>query len=160
MTAKKTGGSEGEGHVVAVNKKARREYEILDTFEAGLQLLGSEVKSVREGAINLRESYIRLKNGEAFLVGCHISPYKYSRENEHDPLREKKLLLHRREIERLASQTQMKGLTIVPLKVYFTGQGRAKAAIGVGRGKKLYDKREDIKSREAAREIERVMKRR
>lgn len=158
--AKKSGNSgakEGR-HVVAVNKKARRDYEILDTLEAGLELLGCEVKSIRGGGANLKESYIRFRNRECFLTGCHVSPYKFSRVETYDPVRDRRLLLHQREIERLGSQVQAKGLTVVPLQIYFNSRGRCKLDIGLGRGKKLFDKRQDIKSRDAAREIQRLMK--
>lgn len=143
--------------VAAVNKKARVEYEILDRIEAGVALIGSEVKSIREGGMNLKESYVRVKGAEIFLIGAHISPYRHSRADAHEPTRERKLLLHRREIDRLAGQVQQKGLTLVPLRVFFKN-GRAKLEVGLGRGKKLYDKREDIKAREAQREIERGMR--
>ena len=144
---------------LAQNKNARRNYEILDTFEAGISLLGSEIKSIREGGANLRESYVRLKNNQVFLVGCHISPYRHSRVDAHEPERERKLLLHRREIDRLEGQVQQKGLTLVPIKLYLKS-GRCKIEIGLGRGKKLHDKREDVKRKEAMRDIEREMSRR
>ena len=144
--------------VIDVNKKARRDFEIRDTFEAGIALLGSEVKSIRDGGVNLRDSYIRFKNGECYLVGCHVSPYKFSSHDAPDPIRDRKLLLHKRDIEKLGSQVQAKGLTLVPLKIYFNKRGRCKLEVALGRGKKLYDKREDIKAREAARQMERVLK--
>jgi SsrA-binding protein len=143
---------------IEVNKKARRDYEIVDTFEAGIQLLGSEVKSIRDGGISLRDSYIRFKNGECLLVDCHISPYKYSRRDDIDPYRPRKLLLHKREIERLSSNVQLKGLTAVPLKLYFNEQGRCKLELALGRGKKLYDKRQDVKRKDAQREMQRALK--
>ncbi|HQH27250.1 MAG TPA: SsrA-binding protein SmpB, partial [Oligoflexia bacterium] len=146
-------------HVIAVNKNARRNYEILVTVEAGIELLGCEVKSIRAGGINLKESYIRFKHNECFLVGCHISPYKFSPLKDYDPVRDRRLLFHRHEIKRLNEQVQQKGLTIVPLRAAFSPKGRCKIEVGVGRGKKLFDKREDIKAREAARDIERAMKR-
>lgn len=143
---------------IEVNKKARRDYEIVDTLEAGIQLLGSEVKSIREGGISLRDSYIRFKSGECLLVDCHISPYKYSRREDVDPYRARKLLMHKREIERMASQVQLKGLTAIPLKIYFNERGRCKIELALGKGKKLYDKRQDIKRKDAQREIQRAIK--
>ena len=144
---------------LAQNKNARRNYEILDSFEAGISLLGSEIKSIRAGGANLRESYVRLKNSEIFLVGCHISPYQHSPVDAHEPERDRKLLLHRREIDRLEGQVQQKGLTLVPIKLYLKG-GRCKIEVGLGKGKKLHDKREDVKQKEAMRDIERAMSRR
>ncbi len=143
---------------VDVNKKARRDYEILDTAEAGIVLCGSEVKSIRNNGISLRDSYIRMKGDECYLVGCHIAPYKFAGVDAHDPYADRKLLLHRREIDRLAMQVKTKGRTLVPLKVYFNKSGRCKVELGIGRGKKLYDKREDVKGREAKRHIERAIK--
>lgn len=145
--------------IVAVNKTARRNYHIIDTFEAGIELLGCEVKSIRAASINLKESYIKFTSRQCFLVDCHISPYRFARIDKYDPVRERRLLLHRREIERLGSQVQRKGLTVVPLKVYFNKRGRCKLELGLGQGKKLYDKRDDVKAREAQREMERAMKR-
>jgi len=148
---------EGGIKVVVVNRKARRDYEILDTFEAGLALLGSEVKSIREGEANLRESYVRFLGDELYLVGCHITPYKFASIDPPDPVRDRKLLLHRRELDRLAGQVQQKGLTIVPLRLYFK-KGRCKIEIGVGRGKKLHDKRESLKEKASKKEIDRQIK--
>ena len=153
-----TKAGEDGSRVVDFNKKARHDYEILDTLEVGLVLSGSEVKSVREGGISLRESYVRVKGAECFLVDCHIAPYKFSRKDDQEPYRERKLLLHKREIERLGIQIQQKGLTIVPLKVYFNARGRCKLELGVGRGKKLHDKRQDMKSKEAKRAMDRALK--
>lgn len=143
--------------LIASNKKARRDYEILQTLEAGIALVGSEVKSLREGGVNLKDSYVRIIRGECFLVGCHISPYSHSRVDAHETTRDRKLLLHRREIERLVGSVQQKGLSLIPLKLYFK-QGRAKLEIGLGKGKKLHDKRQDLKSREAQREIQRALR--
>jgi SsrA-binding protein len=143
---------------VDVNKKARRDYEILDTAEAGIVLRGSEIKSIRNSGISLRDSYIRMKGTECFLVGCHIAPYQFAGVDAHDPYADRKLLLHRKEIERFAMQVKTKGRTLVPLRVYFNKSGRCKIELGVGRGKKLYDKREDIKGREAKRDLERAIK--
>ncbi len=144
--------------IVEVNKKARREYEILDTFEAGIALTGAEVKSVRAGGASLRESYVRVRNGECWLAACRISPYSFSRADEHDPARDKKLLLHKAEISKIAQNVQAKGLSLIPLKLYFNQHGRCKVEIALCRGKKLYDKRDDIKKRAADRQISRVLK--
>ncbi len=151
---KKQSGGGGE-LLVAQNKKARHDYEILDTHEAGISLLGSEVKSIRAGEVNLKESYIRLKQGEMYLVGCHISPYSHSRQDTYDATRERKLLMHRREIDRLGGDIGKKGLTLVPLKLYFK-DGRCKLQLGVARGKKLHDKRQDMKAKEADRRMARA----
>lgn len=143
--------------LIASNKKAFHEYFILQKVEAGLELTGTEVKSLRDGRAELKDSYVIFKNGEAFLFGAHIAPYTHGNIQNHDPQRTRKLLLHRREIEKLHSQVQEKGLTIVPLRLYFKG-GRVKAEVGVVRGKKLYDKRETEKRREADREAAVAMK--
>ena len=143
--------------LIASNKKAFHEYHVLDKLEAGLELTGTEVKALREGAANLKDAYVTFKNGEAFLFGAHISPYAHGNRENHDPIRTRKLLLHRREIEKLHVQVTEKGLTIVPLRLYFKGS-RVKAEIGVVRGKKLYDKRESEKKREADRETAAAIK--
>jgi SsrA-binding protein len=143
--------------LIASNKKAFHEYHVLDKIEAGLQLTGTEVKSLRDGAANLKDAYVTFKNGEAFLFGAHISPYAHGNRENHEPLRTRKLLLHRREIEKLHVQVMEKGLTVVPLRLYFKGS-KVKAEIGVVRGKKLYDKRETEKKREADREAAAAMK--
>ncbi|MFN8389097.1 MAG: SsrA-binding protein SmpB [Bdellovibrionota bacterium] len=143
--------------IVAQNKRARHDYEIMQTAECGIVLSGPEVKSIRDGHMNLKESYVQVHGGEVFLIGCNIKPYAHSRLEEQDADRERKLLMHRREIERLAVQVNQKGLTIVPLKAYFKA-GRCKVEIGIGRGKKLHDKRDDLKRREADREMARAMK--
>ena len=143
---------------VIVNKVARRNYEIGQCLEAGLSLVGSEVKSLREAGVNIKESYIKMKNSEAYLVGCHINIYTRARQG-HEPLRERKLLLHKRELEKLDAQVREKGLTLVPMKIYFK-MGRAKLEIGVGRGKKLFDKREDMKAKDAQIEMARSIKQR
>jgi len=156
---KSPGKAEGEGILIAaVNKKARRDYEVLDKFEAGISLQGSEVKSIRAGSTNLKESYVRVQKGEIFLVGCHISPYSHAPVDAHEPGRDRKLLLHRREIDRLIGQVEQKGLTLIPLRMYFKG-GRCKIEIALGKGKKLHDKRGDMKKKEAEREMERFIKR-
>ncbi|RMG88885.1 MAG: SsrA-binding protein SmpB [Candidatus Dadabacteria bacterium] len=145
--------------VVCTNKKARRDYHIEETVEAGLVLRGSEVKSLREGKANLTDAYARIEDGEAWISGLHISPYPHGRREEQDPDRDKKLLLHAYEIRRLHGKVRQKGYSLVPLRVYFRG-GYAKVELGLGRGKKLYDKREDIKRADAKREMERAMRRR
>ena len=153
---KKSG--EGATKLIAQNKKAFHDYEILERFEAGLVLLGTEVKSLREGRANLRDSYARLKKGEMFLFGLHISPYTHASYENHDPERERKLLLHRTEIKRLMIKMQERGFSLIPLKVYFSN-GRAKVELGLGKGKKEYDKRESIKRKEETREMDRLRKR-
>ncbi len=145
--------------VVATNRRARRNYSVLDTYEAGLVLLGSEVKSLREGRLELKDSYADIRGGEAFLVGAHISPYEFAREGGHEPERERKLLLHRREIDRLAGEVAEKGLTLVPLQVYFKN-GKAKVELALAKGKTGVDKRQTLRDREHAREMERATRRR
>ena len=145
--------------VVATNRRARRNYAVVDTFEAGIVLLGSEVKSLREGKMELKDSYADIRHGEAFLVGAHISPYDFAREGGHDPERERKLLLHRREIDRIAGSVAEKGLTVVPLKVYFR-EGKVKVELALARGKTTVDKRQTLRDREHAREMERATRRR
>ena len=143
---------------VADNRKARHDYFIDESYEAGLALTGSEIKSVRAGRVNLRGGYARVVGGEVWLYDVHISPYEQSGTHfNHEPTRPRKLLLHRREINRILGQVERQGFTLVPLRVYFKGR-RAKVDLGLARGKKLYDKREDIAKREARRDIERVMK--
>jgi len=144
--------------IVAQNKKARYEYHILETWEAGLVLQGTEVKSLRAGKANLKDSYARLYNGEVFLHNCHISPYEKGTHSNHDPERVRKLLLNKREIHKLMGSVEEKGLTLVAMKLYFKN-GRAKIEIGLARGKKLHDKREDIAKRDAKREMDRITKR-
>ena len=144
-------------YVVTVNRQAYHEYFVEETFEAGIALTGTEVKSIREGKVNLRGAYARVKDGEIWLEGAHIAIYEQGTYMNHDPLRPRKLLLHRREIDRLVGKIQTKGLTLVPLKLYFK-ENRAKVELGLCRGKKLYDKRETIKERESQRELARVTK--
>lgn len=143
--------------LIASNKKAFHDYHVLQKFEAGIALTGTEVKSLREGRANLKDSYVAFRDGEAFLLGAHISPYSHGNIQNHDPERMRKLLLHRAEIDRLRVQVVEKGLTVVALRLYFKG-GRVKAEIGVVRGKKLYDKRETEKRREADREAAAAIK--
>lgn len=139
--------------VLIRNKKARHEYFIEDTYEAGMALVGSEVKSIRAGKANIKEAYVRIKENEAYAVGMHISPYEKGGLSGPDPLRERKLLLHRKEIVKLSAQVAQQGLTLVPLTVYLK-KGLVKMEVGVARGKKLYDKRQDIKARDAKRQQE------
>jgi SsrA-binding protein len=143
--------------VVCENRKAYHDYFIEETFEAGISLLGTEVKALREGKANLKDSYVIIKNDEAFLLNCHIGPYSHGNILNHEPLRTRKLLLHRREIERLRGKSQQRGYTIVPLKIYFKNN-RAKLEIGLARGKRLFEKREAIKEREAKREIAKALR--
>lgn len=146
-----------EFKIVAQNKKARHDYFIEQTFEAGMVLTGTEVKSIRQGKASLIDSYANIKDGEIFIFGMHISPYEQGNIYNVDPIRARKLLLHKGEINRLTGYIQQKGLTIVPLRIYLK-RGMAKLEIGVARGKKLYDKRSDIAERDANREISRRLK--
>ena len=143
--------------VITVNRKARHNFEILDTFQAGMVLLGTEVKSLRLGKVNLKDSYARIRNGEVWLIGVHISMYTHGSYNNHEPERERKLLLHKYEIRRLTGKVEEAGLTLVPLKMYFQ-DGKAKVELGLARGKRRHDKRQDIAKREAMREINRKLK--
>lgn len=145
--------------MVAQNRKARHNYEVLDTLECGIVLVGSEVKSLRQGRLSLDEAYARVKEGEVWLLGCDIPEYFEANRFNHQPRRPRKLLLHRREIERFASRAFVKGMTLVPLKLYFKA-GRAKLLLGVCRGKKEYDKREAMKEADVKRDIGRLMRRR
>jgi SsrA-binding protein len=145
---------------VAVNKHVSHDYTILEKFEAGLALQGSEVKSIRDGRISLKESYAEVKNGEVFLVKCHISPYEAANIFNHDPLRDRKLLLHRREIKRLSGKTQERGLTLVPTRVLITERGKIKLELALVRGKREYEKREALKKRDTDREIRAEIKKR
>src|SRR5205807_971377 len=150
--------SESGEKLIASNRKAFHDYFVLQKIEAGIALTGTEVKSLREARVNLKDSYVDFSRGEAFLVGAHISPYSHGNRENHEPERKRKLLLHRREIDRLQGQVVEKGLTVVPLRLYFKS-GRVKAEIAVVRGKKLFDKRESEKRRELDREAEAAMKR-
>ena len=138
--------------VVASNRKARRNYSIVETYEAGLVLVGSEVKAMRDGRMELKDSYGDIRRGEAYLVGAHIGPYTYARDGGHEPERERKLLLHRREIDRITGAVAEKGLTLVPLQVYFKN-GKAKVELALARGRSTYDKRQKLREREDAREM-------
>lgn len=145
--------------IVAENRKARHDYHIHESYEAGLVLTGTEVKSLRAGKANLKDSYARIEHNEMILHNMHISPYDAGNRFNHEPLRNRKLLMHRREIDKLIGKTQEKGYTLVPLKLYFT-HGLAKIQIGVATGKKNYDKRQDMAERDAKREIDRVFRER
>ena len=149
---------ESSEKIVATNRKAFHDYFIEERFEAGIQLQGTEVKSLRDGRVNLQDSYAGVKDGEVFLHHCHISPYSHGNIMNHDPMRVRKLLLHRKEINKLLGKTQQKGLTLIPLRIYFSPRGIAKVELGLAKGKKLYDRRDAIKAREAGREVERALK--
>jgi len=146
-----------EGRNIAQNRKAWHDYFIEETYEAGIALVGTEVKSIRAGNINLKDSYADIKNGEIFLFNVHVSPYEKGNIFNKDPLRTRKLLMHKREIVRLTAYIRQKGYTLVPLKVYLV-RNRIKVELGVARGKKLYDKRESILKRDAERDVERAFK--
>jgi SsrA-binding protein len=154
MAKKKLAGEK----IIAQNKTARLNYFIDDTYEAGIALVGTEVKALREGKANLKDSYALVKGGEVFIHEMHISPYTYGNRQNHDPLRVRKLLLHKGEIKRLYGKSRERGLALIPLKLYFKS-GKVKIEIGVGRGKKHYDKRESLRVKEDRREIERGMRR-
>jgi SsrA-binding protein len=149
---------ENQHKVVATNRKAYHDYFIEEKLEAGVMLRGTEVKSLRDGRVNLQDSYASVDDGEVFLHHCHISPYSHGNIMNHEPLRARKLLLHRKEINKLIGKTQQKGLTLIPLRIYFSKQGRAKVEMALAKGKKQYDRRETIKAREAGREVERAIK--
>ena len=146
---------EPRDRAIATNRRARHEYSILETFEAGLALRGTEVKSLRAGLVNFKDSYATVRNGEVWLLGCHINPYSHGTDANHDPERDRKLLLHAKEISRLAGKVAERGLTLIPLKLYFKS-GRAKLELGLGRGKKLHDKRSTLREREVKREMDRA----
>ena len=143
--------------VLATNKKAFHDYYIMEKYEAGISLLGTEVKAIREGRLNLKDSYALVQAGEAFLFNCHISPYSHGNRENHEPTRTRKLLLHQKEIKKLIGRTQEKGLALVPLRVYLK-RGKIKIELGVARGKKLIDKRETERRKEADREARAAMK--
>jgi SsrA-binding protein len=145
--------------VIAENRKARHNYHVLDTLECGIALVGSEVKSLRGGQLSLDEAYGRVEDGEVWLVGANIAEYAYSHALNHVPKRRRKLLLHRREVKKFAGQAYEKGLTLVPLKMYFKA-GRAKVLLGICRGKQSHDKRDSLKKRDAQRDIDRAMRKR
>ena len=146
------------GSLIAQNKKARHYYELLDYFEAGIMLVGPEIKSIRNGEVNFRDSYVTFRNGEAFLIGLHIAPYANAGYAGHDPDRDRKLLLHAKEIESLAEKVDQKGLSVVPVNMHFRN-GRVKVEIALGRGKKMHDQRDDLKKAAALRDAQREMAR-
>jgi SsrA-binding protein len=146
---------EPRDRAIATNRRARHEYAILETFEAGVVLRGTEVKSLRAGLVNFKDSYATVRNGEVWLLGCHINPYSHGTDANHDPERDRKLLLHAKEISRLSGKVAERGLTLIPLKLYFKS-GRAKLELGLGRGKKLHDKRSTLREREVKREMDRA----
>jgi SsrA-binding protein len=148
-----------EGKLVAQNRKARHDYSVEETFEAGIVLQGTEIKSIRGGRVNLKDSFARVQNGEIFLHNMHISPYEQGNRHNHEPLRTRKLLLHKKEISKLLGATKEQGYSIVPLKLYLKN-GFAKILIGLAKGKKNYDKREDLKKKTANREIEKAFRER
>ena len=142
---------------VARNRKAFHDYHIEEKVEAGMVLVGTEVKSLREGRVNLRDSYVNIRGGEAFILNCHISPYSHGNIQNHEPTRTRKLLLSKREIAKLAAKVAQKGMSIIPLRIYFKGSN-AKVEVGLGKGKRFFEKREHIKEREAKKEISRALK--
>lgn len=144
--------------VVATNRRARHDYSILETYEAGLSLVGSEVKSLRGGMVSLKEGFARVEGGEVFLHGVHITPYDKAGKFNPDPKRPRKLLFRKSEIKRLMGKTQEKGLTLVPLRLYFTDRGLAKLELGLARGKKLYDKRAALRERDLEREAQKALR--
>jgi SsrA-binding protein len=158
MAAEKTARAAAE-RIIADNRKALHDYHVLDTWEAGIALLGTEVKAIREGGVNLRDSYARLDNGEIWLLNVHVSPYSHRGYAGHDERRQRKLLLHRDEIRKLTGRVTEKGLTLVPLRMYFKG-GRVKVALALAKGKQAHDKRETIRRREVDRETRAAVKER
>jgi SsrA-binding protein len=144
-------------HTVALNRKARHEFTIDETFEAGIVLTGTEIKSIRAGKVNLADAYARIERDEAWLIGAHIAPFEQGNRYNHEPKRVRKLLLHRSEIDELLGRTKAKGQTIVPLRLYLSGRGRAKIELGLARGKQLHDRRRDIADRDARRDIAREL---
>ena len=143
--------------IVAQNNKAYHDYFILDTYEAGIELQGTEIKSIRKGSVNLKDSFIRIRNDEAFIDNMHIAPYEQGNRFNHEPLRQRKLLLHKKEIKKLQKELKENGLTIVPTKLYFN-TSKLKVEIALARGKKLYDKRQDLKEKDSKRDIEKALK--
>ena len=142
---------------VALNRRARHEFSIEDSLEAGIVLSGTEIKSIRAGKVNLADAYARIEKGEAWLVGAHIAPWESGNRFNHEPKRDRKLLLHRNQIDQLLGRTKAKGLTLIPLKLYITSRGKAKLELGLGKGKQLYDRRREIAARDSRREVEREL---
>ena len=146
-----------ERKIISKNPTARHNYTIIDTIEAGIVLSGTEIKSIRNGKVNLKDTYVNIKNGEAYIYGMHISPYEHGNIFNKDPLRNRKLLLHKKEIFKLSDLIKQKGLSLIPISLYFSGN-KVKLEIGIGKGKKLYDKREDIAKKDAQMKINRALK--
>ncbi len=144
--------------VITVNKKASFNYEILDKYEAGIILLGSEIKAIREGKVNLKDAYVDIRSGEAFMLNCHIGLYSNASYNNHEPERERKLLLHKQELMKLDRRVKTRGVTIVPLRMYFNNKGYVKVEIATAKGKREYEKKQRIMDREIKREVERELK--
>jgi SsrA-binding protein len=142
---------------VALNRRARHEFSIEDSMEAGIVLSGTEIKAIRAGKVNLADSFARIERGEAWLVGAHIAPWEGGNRMNHEPKRDRKLLLHRNQIDQLLGRTKAKGLTLIPLKLYITSRGKAKLELGLGKGKQLYDRRREIAARDSRREVEREL---
>jgi SsrA-binding protein len=142
---------------IALNRRARHEFSIEDSMEAGIVLSGTEIKSIRAGKVNLADAFARIERGEAWLVGAHIAPWEGGNRLNHEPKRDRKLLLHRSQIDQLLGKTKAKGLTLVPLKIYITERGKAKLELGLGKGKQLYDRRREIAARDSRREVEREL---
>ena len=142
---------------IALNRRARHEYSIEDSLEAGIVLSGTEIKSIRAGKVNLADAFARIEKGEAWLVGAHIAPWEGGNRLNHEPKRDRKLLLHRGQIDQLLGKTKAKGLTLIPLKIYITERGKAKLELGLGKGKQLYDRRREIAARDSRREVEREL---
>jgi SsrA-binding protein len=142
---------------IALNRRARHEYSIEDSMEAGIVLSGTEIKSIRAGKVNLADAFARIDKGEAWLVGAHIAPWEGGNRQNHEPKRDRKLLLHRNQIDQLLGRTKAKGLTLIPLKIYITSRGKAKLELGLGKGKQLYDRRREIAARDSRREVEREL---
>ncbi len=158
-SSKKTDPEHDNERVIAVNRRAKHEYDVLETLECGIVLVGSEVKSLRTGKLSLEEAYGRVRNSEVWLIGCDIPEYMQANRFNHDPKRPRKLLMHRREVLKFANRAYEQGLTLVPLRMYFK-EGRAKVLMGLCRGRKLHDKRETIKKADAQRDLQRAMRRR
>ncbi len=158
MGKSKNSDSSSKSRVVATNRKALFDYHVEEKIEAGLVLVGTEVKALREGHLNLRDSYATVNDTKAVLHNCHIGSYSHGNQMNHEPLRPRTLLLHKKELARLMGKVKQKGLTLIPLRLYFNDRGRAKLELALARGKKTYDRRETIKKREATREIDRAMK--
>jgi SsrA-binding protein len=142
---------------IALNRRARHEYSIEDSLEAGIALSGTEIKSIRAGKVSLADAYARIDRGEAWLVGAHIAPWEGGNRFNHEPKRDRKLLLHRAQIDQLLGKSKAKGLTLIPLKLYITERGKAKIELGLGKGKQLYDRRRDIAARDAKRDLDREL---